>query len=185
MTNRRERPARRIRAGLVCLTAACLLAAAQSVVGEVAVGQPAPAFTLEDPAGRPISFPAAAGGRPAIVFFWATWCPYCRALTPLIAQLREDYRARGVRVFALNVWEDGDPVAYLRERDADFELLLSADEVADAWAVSGTPGLFVVAGDGRIVYRRQSSDGRDPRAAAAFWAERTRAALAELLAAKD
>jgi hypothetical protein len=63
-----------------------------------------------------------------------------------------------VRFYALNVWEDADPAAHLSKHGYEFELLLSAEPAAAAWGVKGTPGLFVVGPDRRVLYRRGSGE---------------------------
>ena len=119
-------------------------------------GERAPAWELSTPAGQVVRYPGDAAGHASVVLFWATWCPYCRSLMPHIQVLAEEFRERPVRFYALNVWEDGDPVAYMTRQGFSFTLLLNADPVAPAWGVPGTPGLFVLDPDGRVVYRRGS-----------------------------
>ncbi len=148
----------------------------------LAEGDRAPSFELADPAGAIVSFPAAARNRPSIILFWATWCPYCKALMPLLENVRQDFSDVGVEVFALNVWEDGDPVSRIDEGGFDFRLLLDADSVADAYDVRGTPGLFVVNSEGIIVYRRRPSGDKTAAEIAVIWAQQTRAALHSALA---
>jgi thiol-disulfide isomerase/thioredoxin len=143
----------------------------------LAEGDRAPSFELADPAGAIVSFPAAARNRPSIILFWATWCPYCKALMPLLENVRQDFSNVGVEVFALNVWEDGDPVSRIDDGGFDFRLLLDADSVADAYGVRGTPGLFVVNSEGIIVYRRRPSGDKIAAEIALIWAQQTRAAL--------
>ena len=43
----------------------------------------------------------------AIVDFWATWCGPCRIVSPLIDQLADEYRDRGVTVGKVDV--DSNP----------------------------------------------------------------------------
>ena len=143
----------------------------------LAEGDRAPPFELADPAGTVVSFPAAARNKPSVILFWATWCPYCKALMPLLEDVRQEFSDVGVEVFALNVWEDGDPVSRIDDGGFDFRLLLDADKVADAYDVRGTPGLFVVNSAGMIVYRRRPSGDKTAAEIAVIWADQTRSAL--------
>ena len=143
----------------------------------LAEGDRAPSFELADPSGAVVSFPAAARNKPSVILFWATWCPYCRALMPLLEDVRQEFSDVGVEVFALNVWEDGDPVRRIHDGGFDFQLLLDADSVADSYGVRGTPGLFVVNPEGMIVYRRRPGGDKTAAEIAVIWADRTRSAL--------
>jgi len=57
--------------------------------------------------------------QPFILFFWATWCPYCKALMPHLQSLRFEYGDR-VKILAINLIDaDGDPVEYVRNAGYD------------------------------------------------------------------
>lgn len=118
--------------------------------------QTVPDWTLETATGEPLNFYKHSAGRPAVLLFWATWCPYCRKLMPELEAVRREFAAADVVFYALNIWEDGDPVDYLREHGYGFELLLNADPVAANYGVKGTPGLIVVDAARRVVYVRKS-----------------------------
>ncbi|MCG8433318.1 MAG: TlpA family protein disulfide reductase, partial [Gammaproteobacteria bacterium] len=75
------------------------------------IGEGAPGWALEKPDGAVVNFPEDAKGNPSIVLFWATWCPYCKALMPHLQRVYDDFRAAGLNYYGVNVWEDGDPVA--------------------------------------------------------------------------
>jgi thiol-disulfide isomerase/thioredoxin len=63
-------------------------------------GQPAPPLTVTDYLGvRPASL-AQMKGSPVLLFFWAHWCIDCKHEGPIIAQLSNDYAARGLKVQA-------------------------------------------------------------------------------------
>jgi thiol-disulfide isomerase/thioredoxin len=122
------------------------------------VGDVAPDWQLAGPGGEIVHFHEASASAVSVVLFWATWCPFCRTLMPHLQVLAEEFRGRGVRFYALNVWEDADPAAHLSKHGYEFELLLSAEPAAAAWGVKGTPGLFVVGPDRRVLYRRGSGE---------------------------
>jgi thiol-disulfide isomerase/thioredoxin len=42
-------------------------------------------------------------GKPAVLWFWAPWCPTCRAQTPAVSRLAETYRNR-VNVVGWAAW---------------------------------------------------------------------------------
>lgn len=78
-----------------------------------------------------------------VLFFWATWCPYCKALMPHLQSMRLEYGDR-VEILAINIKEDGEPVEFIESAGYDFRLLLDGDPVADAYRIAGTPGVIVV-----------------------------------------
>lgn len=125
-------------------------------VHAVGVGDRAPDWTLQTPTGRQVDFHADSRDQVSVVLFWATWCPFCRRLMPHIQTVAGEFRDKPVKFYAIDVWEDGDPVAHFDEHGFTFTLLLSGEPVADAWDVKGTPGLFVVDRGRTVVYQRVS-----------------------------
>lgn len=159
-------------------------------------GAQAPPWSLEDGEGNTFNFPEDLEGKPAIVLFWATWCPYCKSLMPWLNQLRAEFREQDVRVLALNFREDGDPEAYLAEQGYDFVHFPLADDVAASFAVRFTPGLFVVDSRGVVLYNRyddnevpevpnegQASHSQKAAVRAPHWARQARFYLQQALEA--
>lgn len=96
--------------------------------------------------------------RPALLLFWATWCPYCEALMPYLQKIYNDAGPKKLDVYAIDIKDDGHPAATLRERHLTFTLVRNGDAIADAYGVQGTPGLFLVDAKGDIIYARSGGD---------------------------
>jgi len=61
-------------------------------------------FELHDLDGNPIRL-ADLRGKAVWINFWATWCPPCQAETPVLRELAETYRDRGLELIAISVQE--------------------------------------------------------------------------------
>jgi thiol-disulfide isomerase/thioredoxin len=142
-------------------------------------GDVAPPFKAVDFDGKPVEFPAVAGGKPAVVVFWATWCGYCKAFMPYLKGIAADYAARGVKVVAINAKEDGreDPRAYVRGLGFSPIAVVNGNSIAVAYDVQYIPGLMIVDGKGTVAYRRPWTDLPAGRAVAELWDEQVRTAL--------
>jgi thiol-disulfide isomerase/thioredoxin len=152
---------------------------------------PAPAFQASDSNGQPLNFPADLE-KPVIILFWASWCPYCKALMPHLQSIVDEYGGE-IEVLALNFRDDDDPLAYIRDRGYDFRLFPDSDPIAEAWGVKTTPGLFLADPAGRVVFSNftipepdvpETSDEMKHYQKAArkapFWAARLRIAIDKL-----
>lgn len=104
----------------------------------------APDWTLQSQNGESVTLSEVTAKQPVIVLFWATWCPYCKALMPHIQSVRLEYGDE-IRVLAVHFRDDkGDPVAFIEKAGYDFTLLPDGDEVANLNEVWGTPGLMII-----------------------------------------
>ena len=115
----------------------------------------APAFTLADLDGRSVSL-ATLRGQTVLVYFWATWCPYCQKELPATVQeLARRYRDRQLVVLAVNIEEGRDKVrAWVKKHSLTVPVLLDTDgEISGAYRVTATPTAVLVDRDGRTVAR--------------------------------
>lgn len=159
-----------------------LLASQSFAVGE---GEVAPPWRGKDlVTGATVAFPEVLDGKPAVILFWATWCPYCKAFMPRAAEIQSEYADAGVQIIGLNHKERGygDAAAYAKSLGFPLVAIADADAIGDAWAIDFIPGLLVVDGAGTIVYRRRSTNLPAGQKVSQLWASEVRATLDRLLA---
>ena len=151
----------------------------------------APAFTLANAAGEQVTLPRLHDGVD-IYFFWASWCPYCKALMPHLQSMRIEY-GDDVAIYALNIRDEDMPENFMTDHAYDFILLPEADSVMPLYGVKPTPGLFVVDGQGNIrlnlydmVFNdsanfKAQSHGKKAGQRAPYWAAEIRLTIDKIL----
>ena len=86
------------------LMAFCLNAAAVNL-------KPAPDFALKDASGK-VHTLKDYQGKPLVIQFWATWCPYCKKLEPGLNKIYNKFKdANGnhkIQVIGISYREDKD-----------------------------------------------------------------------------
>ena len=118
-------------------------------------------WTLNNLAGEVITL-SDYQGRPTLLIFWATWCPYCKKLLPGIAELNEQYESQGLKVLAVNIKEDWKPEVYWRNFGYKFDTVLEGDKVAEIYGIKGTPGIVFIAPSGKVLGVQSFSDPHHP-----------------------
>ena len=162
---------------------ALLVFAAVSAQG-VEQGQQAPRFTGTDFSGNEVSFPAVIDGKPTVVIFWATWCPYCKAFMPYLGRIQEDFGADRINILAINAKErgEGDPKTYVEKLGYPVIGVADGDAIAEQYGVRFIPGLMIVDGNGNIAWKRASTDLPPGTTIAELWDDQVRQQLKLLLA---
>jgi thiol-disulfide isomerase/thioredoxin len=174
--------------GLLIALALLLIASCSSEeptsTGRLDKGDKAPEWTgIDLVSGQKKSFPGLLNGKPAVLVFWATWCPYCKAFMPYAGQIQAEYAEQGVQIITFNAKErgEGDPKAYVDSLQFPLAAIADADSIAENYDVKFIPGLMVVNGEGVITYRRGWTDLPAGKTVAEFWAGEVRLALDEIL----
>ena len=95
---------------------------------------------------------ASARGQVVVVYWWASWCPFCAQVTPAIQALWRAQRERGLLVLGLSI--DQDPAAaqaYRAKRGYDFPCgWVSPAVEAVLPKTQGLPVTVVRGRDGRV-----------------------------------
>ena len=105
----------------------------------VAIGNPAPDFTLEDVDGNDVSL-SDFEGRYVLLSFWASWCPYCRVENPNLVKAYEELASDDFEILGISLDRDRD--AWLKGIEEDG---LEWPQLSDleGWR-SGPAGLYVI-----------------------------------------
>ena len=166
---------------ILALVALAAVAAAPALAVEQ--GDLAPPWSGTDLVdGAQVEFPAVTTGKPAVLIFWATWCPYCKAFMPFAKTIQADYADQGVKIVTFNAKERGagDPKAYVQSLGFPMVAIAEADGIAEDYDVKFIPGLMVVDANGIVTYRRGWTDLPAGAKVAAQWDGEVRAALDRL-----
>jgi thiol-disulfide isomerase/thioredoxin len=133
--------------------------------------------------GRLVIFPDALNDKPAVLVFWATWCPYCRAFMPYLKAIQADYAKHGVQIITFNALERGvgNPKTYVDALNFPLVAIARADRIAEDYNVQFIPGLMVIDANGTIVYRRKSTDLPAGSTVSEQWASEVRQVLEILI----
>lgn len=91
-------------------------------------------------------------GKPLVISFWATWCPYCLKELPVLSAIRKASKG-AMQVVTINT-EDRDTFRHATKvlKDLDLDLLYDPDRKAQAnYQVTGLPHMLIIGRDGKIV----------------------------------
>lgn len=129
----------------------------------VGPGQRLPEFALLDPKGNLVT--PATMKKPAVIVFWASWCPVCRAEFPGLHRVAEETRVP-FYVISREPKDTQEVVLSYMKAYPRFIPLLASDkdkphEVAGRFKVVGQPWTFVVDAEGKVVALFAGRAGRE------------------------
>ena len=117
----------------------------------VAVGDPAPDFSLPSTGGGNVALSQDLG-HAVLIDFWATWCTNCRADMKLVAETAAQYKSQGLRVLLVDFEEQrGTAVNFLKRLGIGLPSLLDRNgQVAQKYGVPGLPVAVFVNSQGNV-----------------------------------
>ncbi len=132
-----------------------VITAAYENWNKLSPGHTAPDFTLNTPDGRPVRLHEVKA-RVKLLDFWASWCGPCRAESPELVRIYQQYKDQGLEIVSVSL--DSKLPAWKKaiETDGLHWIHLSSLQgwhcpVASLYRIHSVPSCFVLDADNRIV----------------------------------
>ncbi|WP_035025364.1 protein disulfide oxidoreductase [Enterovibrio calviensis] len=106
-----------------------------------------PPTVLTTISGDTIDLITASRDEPVVLYFWATWCPACKFVTPTVDWLSDSYQVVSI---AMTSGDNRRVSGYLNSHDLEFDTV--NDErgaIGQQWGVQATPTIVIIK-DGKI-----------------------------------
>jgi len=118
---------------------------------QIGANLPLPAVPMLDGS---IFKPSTADGKVLVVYWWASWCPFCAVQSPHVEQLWRKNRARGLQVLALSIdRRREDALAYMQKKGYSFPAAMLTPEIATMLPKpKGLPVTVVRGRGGKVVF---------------------------------
>lgn len=131
---------------------------------ELLIGKVAPQVAVQLTDGRSVQI--GQGGQVTLVNFWASWCTPSRTQLPMLDELYQTYRRKGVEFINVSV-DQYRPIPELTQimKDLDSKIPLATDtdhRIVKAFAVAEAPTVVLIGKNG-IVEAVRRGIGRDDR----------------------
>jgi peroxiredoxin len=124
---------------------------------EIAVGQPAPAFSQKTPEGKTVSL-ADYRGKYVLVDFWASWCGPCRQENPAVTKVYNEFKGRNFDIVGVSLDDEKGRDKWLKAVQDDHlawtqvsDLRGWQNEAAQRYHVQAIPQNFLIDPNGKIV----------------------------------
>ncbi|MFH1691584.1 MAG: TlpA disulfide reductase family protein [Candidatus Omnitrophota bacterium] len=94
-------------------------------------------------------------GKPMIMFFFTTWCPYCVKKLPELAKNKNTYKKQQIQMVVVNVGESRRKVqSFVDSKNLSLDILLDENsKTATRYGVVGVPTYVLVDSNGIVRYK--------------------------------
>ena len=103
-------------------------------------------------------------GNVVLLYFWATWCPYCRKAVPHMNDLANEYANASLTIIGICGSKDTDSWhTYIDDHRMDWPQYFDANrKMAYLFGARGVPNFFLIDKDGYVVYHQMGWDDSMP-----------------------
>jgi thiol-disulfide isomerase/thioredoxin len=129
------------------------------------LNRPVPPFSMTGLDGRTHT-DRTLRGRVVLLDFWASWCGPCKAASPAMQRLHEQFGRQGLVVIGANTFESLDggnaqqrrevshrnTEAYRKEHGYTYLFSVHNDELAQRWGLRGVPAFYLIDRQGTVVW---------------------------------
>ncbi|QFT53887.1 Thiol-disulfide oxidoreductase ResA [Microbulbifer sp. THAF38] len=87
---------------------------------------------------------------PVLIYFWGSWCPYCRIVSPKISELAREYQVLSV---AMQSGDEGVVKEYMLQHNLKFPTINDPmGSISGQWGIKVTPTMIIVGSNGQIAW---------------------------------
>ena len=113
----------------------------------------APDFSLPAVDGTMFSMSDYAG-QVVIIDFWATWCPPCLEMIPVLKKLHTNYSDKGLAVLGISLDREGLEILgpFVHRKMIPYKIVMGDERIVRTFGgVATIPTLYIVDREGRLV----------------------------------
>jgi peroxiredoxin len=115
----------------------------------------APAFAIKDLDGKEFKLDNYKG-KVVLIFFWATWCPYCaKEIAHLENEVWQKYKSDDFVILGIAYEETNEEISLYRKNNK-ITFPLAADtkgEIFKSFAASGVPQTYLIDRKGKVLFQ--------------------------------
>jgi len=146
----------------------------------------APDFQSITLAGKPIALKDYQG-KPLLLHFWATWCPFCKFEESSLSSIKNDWQ---VLTVAYQSGEKPEVIKHMKQQNIeDWPTILDSNShLAEQFGVTGVPTTYIIDGDGNIRFTEVGLTSGWGLRARLWWADKIKVnkkEVAELIEADE
>ncbi|MCX5696664.1 MAG: TlpA disulfide reductase family protein [Candidatus Omnitrophica bacterium] len=115
-------------------------------------------FTFSDLSRNTVSLASFRDKQPVVLFFWTTWCPFCRKEIQALNTKYDNLKKDGWEILAVDAGEDARKVeSYRNANGIKLDLFLDQDmKITNALEVLGVPTYVIINKKGRVAAKVNS-----------------------------